>query len=52
MGKLFGIGVGPGDPDLMTLKALKALKKSNVVCFAGKSEDTLLLVLQKRQCLR
>lgn len=40
MGKLFGIGVGPGDPDLMTLKALKALKKSNVVCFAGKSEDT------------
>ena len=23
-GKAFGVGVGPGDPELMTLKAVKA----------------------------
>jgi precorrin-2/cobalt-factor-2 C20-methyltransferase len=26
-GTLFGIGVGPGDPDLITLKAAKVLKQ-------------------------
>lgn len=40
MSKLYGVGVGPGDPDLMTVKALNAIKKSKVICFAGKSEDT------------
>lgn len=25
MGKLYGIGVGPGDPELLTLKAYKIL---------------------------
>ncbi|MGB0683805.1 MAG: precorrin-2 C(20)-methyltransferase [Magnetovibrionaceae bacterium] len=32
-GILFGIGVGPGDPDLLTLKGLKALKESEVVAY-------------------
>ena len=31
MSKLYGVGVGPGDPDLMTLKALNAIKKSKVI---------------------
>ena len=26
MGKLYGIGVGPGDPELLTLKAHRILK--------------------------
>ena len=30
-GTLYGIGVGPGDPDLLTMKAVKALKKADVV---------------------
>ena len=29
-GKLIGIGVGPGDPELMTFKALKAIKECDV----------------------
>lgn len=31
-GKLIGIGVGPGDPELLTLKAVKALKEAQVIC--------------------
>ncbi|MDU4960335.1 MAG: precorrin-2 C(20)-methyltransferase [Sporomusaceae bacterium] len=31
-GKLFGIGVGPGDPDLLTVKAVKLLQQTDVVC--------------------
>ncbi len=31
-GKFIGIGVGPGDPELLTLKAAKALKTVDVLC--------------------
>lgn len=31
LGKLFGIGVGPGDPELLTLKAINVLKQSDCV---------------------
>lgn len=30
-GTLYGVGVGPGDPDLITLRALKVLKSANVL---------------------
>lgn len=33
IGTLYGISVGPGDPDLITLKGLKALQASPVVAF-------------------
>ena len=29
-GKLIGVGVGPGDPELMTLKAIRALAEKQV----------------------
>lgn len=31
-GKFYGVGVGPGDPELITLKAVRALKESDVIC--------------------
>ncbi|MDP3065812.1 MAG: precorrin-2 C(20)-methyltransferase [Methanobacteriaceae archaeon] len=31
-GKLIGIGVGPGNPEYLTLKAIKTLKKVPVIC--------------------
>lgn len=31
-GKLIGIGVGPGNPELLTIKAVNALKKVEVIC--------------------
>lgn len=32
-GKLIGVGVGPGDPELVTLKAARALREAAVVAF-------------------
>lgn len=32
MGVFIGIGVGPGDPELLTLKAAKALKTVDIIC--------------------
>ena len=32
-GTLWGIGVGTGDPELLTLKALRLIKAAPVVCY-------------------
>ncbi|HLA48770.1 MAG: precorrin-2 C(20)-methyltransferase [Nitrospinae bacterium RIFCSPLOWO2_02_39_17] len=43
MSKFYGVGVGPGDPELITLKALKVLKKADLI-FSPKAkmkEDSL-----------
>ncbi|AOJ37959.1 precorrin-2 C(20)-methyltransferase [Burkholderia lata] len=32
-GRLFGVGVGPGDPELMTIKALRVLQAAPVVAY-------------------
>jgi precorrin-2/cobalt-factor-2 C20-methyltransferase len=36
VGRLIGVGVGPGDPDLLTLKALRALESADVVAHFAK----------------
>jgi len=36
-GKLIGVGVGPGDPDLLTLKAVRALGDADAVAFFAKA---------------
>jgi len=33
--KVFFIGCGPGDPDLITVKAKKLLQKADVVVYSG-----------------
>ncbi|QIB33027.1 precorrin-2 C(20)-methyltransferase [Ancylobacter pratisalsi] len=35
-GRLIGVGVGPGDPELMTLKAARALREADVVAYFAK----------------
>jgi len=36
-GKLIGVGVGPGDPELMTLKATRALGEADVIAHFAKA---------------
>ncbi len=33
MAKLYGVGVGPGDPELITVKAVNIIKKCSVIAF-------------------
>ncbi|MBR0440620.1 MAG: precorrin-2 C(20)-methyltransferase, partial [Firmicutes bacterium] len=35
IGKAYGVGVGPGDPELMTLKAVRLIKESRVIAVPG-----------------
>ncbi len=39
-GKLYGVGVGPGDPELLTLKALRLIKDNEVIAVPGKEIQT------------
>ena len=39
MAELIGIGVGPGDPDLLTVKAVKAIHNADVIMCPASNED-------------
>ncbi len=46
MGQVYLIGVGPGDEELITVKAVRVLKKCDVVLYDRLSNDTLLKYLR------
>lgn len=50
-GKLYGVGIGPGDPELLTLKAVRIIRKSQVIAVPGKvpSETIAYQILKKRR---
>ncbi|MDX3978702.1 precorrin-2 C(20)-methyltransferase [Shinella sp.] len=39
-GRLFGVGTGPGDPELLTLKAVRALSEADVLAYFAKAGRT------------
>ena len=39
---VYMIGAGPGDPDLITVKAVKILKEAEVVLYDSLANDVLL----------
>jgi len=41
-GKLYGVGVGPGDPELMTLKAVRTIKECPVIAVPVSDKNTCL----------
>ena len=40
-GKLYSVGIGPGDPELMTLKAVRLLKECDVVALPKGDTDVM-----------
>lgn len=45
IGKFIGIGVGPGDPELITFKAAKALKTADIICVPKSHADKSSMAL-------
>ncbi len=39
-GKLYGVGTGPGDPELLTLKAVRAIASADVIAHFAKAGRT------------
>lgn len=44
-GHLYGVGVGPGDPDLVTLRAIRTLAAADVILAASSSRNEYSLAL-------
>ena len=51
-GTLYGVGVGPGDPELMTLKAVRMIRENEIIAVPGADvKDTVAYKIAVRQCL-
>jgi precorrin-2/cobalt-factor-2 C20-methyltransferase len=46
-GKLFGVGVGPGDPELITVKAVRVIKEADIIFTAASSKNTYSLAVER-----
>jgi precorrin-2 methylase len=52
-GRLLGLGVGPGDPELITVKALRLLREAPVVgYFAPRAKKAMPSASSRRTCKR
>lgn len=52
-GEFIGIGVGPGDPELLTVKAVKTLQRCDLLALPVKIRNNAMPIrLPCRQCRR
>ena len=45
-GKLFGVGVGPGDPELLTIKAVRVIKEADIIFTAASTKNKYSLAVE------
>lgn len=50
-GKLIVVGAGPGDPELITLKAIKAIESADVLLYDALVNDSLLKYAPNAECI-
>lgn len=59
LGTLYGLGVGPGDPELITVKAFRVIQESPVIAYPKKEKEVkatpiaslkFTFVLKRRRC--
>lgn len=46
-GTLYGVGVGPGDPELMTLKAVRVIREADVIALPAKTKECVAYRIAK-----
>lgn len=49
MGKVYIVGAGPGDPELITIKAMKAIQKADVILYDRLVNKELLAYAKKKR---
>ena len=49
--KVYFIGAGPGDPELLTIKAAKVIKKADIIVYAGSLVNKDILKFAKKDAL-
>ncbi len=45
-GKLYGVGVGPGDPELITVKAVRVIKEADIIFTAASTKNSYSLAVE------
>ena len=48
MSKVYFVGCGPGDPDLLTIKAKKLIQKADVLIYSGSLIPSSIVKLCKK----
>ena len=51
VGTLYGLGVGPGDPELITVKAFRKLKESPVIAYPKKKREAKAMPNELLMCI-
>lgn len=51
-GKLYGVGIGPGDPELLTLKAVRIIQESDVIAVPASEKEISIAYKITKQAIK